>query len=406
MLNILSIIFCHFFLLIRMQAGNEFSSGISILTSRDFVATWRVQIVIKEVSKKSFLLFDITVFLILKMVKISELSTIIRTEIVTKYNLGISVINIAKEYNLSRQTIYYQINKHKNLNQITNVRRTGRNRKTNADADRLIVRQFKKNPLITPKAVALEWNTTSPNPISERTIRRRLIEADIKSYIAKPIPFITPKNKLKRLEFAQRYILKPVSFWRNVLWTDESTFEFHSSKKKVLVRLNKNYRKKNAPVCQKVSHGGGNVMFWGSVSYNGVGDLVPIDGSMNQSQYLRTLNDFAFPSGDRLIGEEFILQQDNAPCHKAKMINTFLREVGVKTLDWPPQSPDLNIIENVWSLIKRKRAADITRTRDETITEVTKEWKRIPLKTLQTLVDSVPNRLQKVLDTKGGYIFY
>jgi len=121
MLNILSIIFCHFFLLIRMQAGNEFSSGISILTSRDFVATWRVQIVIKEVFKKSFLLFDITVFLILKMVKISELSTIIRTEIVTKYNLGISVINIAKEYNLSRQTIYYQINKHKNLNQITNV---------------------------------------------------------------------------------------------------------------------------------------------------------------------------------------------------------------------------------------------------------------------------------------------
>jgi len=96
-----------------MQAGNEFSSGISILTSRDFVATWRVQIFIKEVFKKSFLLFDITVFLILKMVKISELSTIIRTEIVTKYNLGISVINIAKEYNLSRQTIYYQTNKPK-----------------------------------------------------------------------------------------------------------------------------------------------------------------------------------------------------------------------------------------------------------------------------------------------------
>jgi len=80
----------------------------------------------------------------LKMVKISELSTIIRTEIVTKYNLGISVINIAKEYNVSRQPIYYQINKHKNLNQITNVRRTGRNRKTNADADRLILHQLKK----------------------------------------------------------------------------------------------------------------------------------------------------------------------------------------------------------------------------------------------------------------------
>jgi len=33
-------------------------------------------------------------------------------------------------------------------------------------------------------------------------------------------------------------------------------------------------------------------------------------------------------------------------------------------------------------------------------------WKDIPLKYLQTLVDSVPNRLQKVIDTKGAYIFY
>jgi len=100
-----------------------------------------------------------------------------------------------------------------------------------------------------------------------------MIEANMKTYIASPIPFITPKNKLKRLEFAKRYVSKPASFWRNVLWAGESSFEFHASQKKVFVRINKNYRKKIAPVCQRVSHGGGSVMFWGSVSYNGVGDL-------------------------------------------------------------------------------------------------------------------------------------
>jgi len=88
------------------------------------------------------------------------------------------------------------------------------------------------------------------------------------------------------------------------------------------------------------------------------------------------------------------------------MITRFLRDVGVETLDWPLQSPDLNIIENVWSLIKRNRSFDLTRTKAETITEVTMNWKDIPLKYLQTLVDSVPNRLQKVIDTKGAYIFY
>lgn len=63
-------------------------------------------------------------------------------------------------------------------------------------------------------------------------------------------------------------------------------------------------------------------MFWKSVSYNVVGDVVHIDGSMNQSQYLKTLNDFTFLSGESLIGEVFI------------------------------RPTDLNIIENVGSLIK------------------------------------------------------
>jgi len=37
-------------------------------------------------------------------------------------------------------------------------------------------------------------------------------------------------------------------------------------------------------------------------------------------------------SGDKLIGESFILQQDNAPCHKTKLITKFLKDVGVNTL--------------------------------------------------------------------------
>jgi len=77
-------------------------------------------------------------------------------------------------------------------------------------------------------------------------------------------------------------------------------------KKKVYVRINKNYRKKIAPVGQRVRHGSGSVMFWGSVSYNGAGDLVHIDGSMSQIRYLDTLSNYAFPSGDRLIEKEFI----------------------------------------------------------------------------------------------------
>lgn len=127
---------------------------------------------------------------------------------------------------------------------------------------------------------------------------------------------------------------------------------------------------------------------------------------MNQGQYLTTVNEHAFPSGERLIGESFILQQDNAPCHKARTITKFLKDVGVTVLDWPPQSPDLNIIENIWSLLKRKRTVSLNKTREETISELTSLWKEVTPEILHNLVDSVQDRLKKVIDAKGGYIFY
>ena len=120
-----------------------------------------------------------------------------------------------------------------------------------------------------------------------------------------------------------------------------------------------------------------------------MGDFVPINVSMNQNQYLTILNEHAFPSGDRLIGQSFIFQQENAPCQKSKMIKTFLIENCIETLDWPNQSPDLNVIENVWSYIKCQRTADMTGTREGTISDVKSLLENIPTKYIQNLIDSV-----------------
>lgn len=340
------------------------------------------------------------------MGKTGELSLEIRSAMVAKFNAGIKIVDIANEYNVSRQTVHYQINKQKTHNTLRNLKRSGPKRKTTLADDRLLLREFKKNVLLKPQQAADILNLTAKTSISERTVRRRLKKEEFGTFIAKDVPFISKVNKLKRLAFAKEHVHKPKEFWRSVLWTDESSFEYNSSKNKVFVRLPIEQRKKRRPVCQKVSHGGGSVMFWGCVAYNGVGDFIPITGSMNQGQYLTTLNENAFPSGQRLIGQSFILQQDNAPCHKARMIMNFLKDLDVPTLNWPPQSPDLNIIENVWSLLKRKRTVSLNKNREETISELTSLWEEIPPEILRNLVDSVPRRLQKVINSKGDYAFY
>ncbi len=61
------------------------------------------------------------------------------------------------------------------------------------------------------------------------------------------------------------------------------------------------------------------------------------------------------PSADKLYGDtDFIFQQDLAPAHINKDTKSWLSDHGVTVLDWPANSPDLNPIKNLWSIVKRK----------------------------------------------------
>ncbi len=60
------------------------------------------------------------------------------------------------------------------------------------------------------------------------------------------------------------------------------------------------------------------------------------------------------PSADQLFKDaDFIFQQDLAPAHTAKSTKSWLNEHGVGVLDWPANSPDLNI-ENLWGMSREK----------------------------------------------------
>uniref|UniRef100_A0AAR2M3I2 Tc1-like transposase DDE domain-containing protein n=1 Tax=Pygocentrus nattereri TaxID=42514 RepID=A0AAR2M3I2_PYGNA len=143
-----------------------------------------------------------------------------------------------------------------------------------------------------------------------------------------------------------------------------------------------------------VKRGGGSIMVCGCMSAAGTGELRFIEGNMNSTMYCDILKQSMIPSFWKLH-RKAVFQQDNNPKYTSKMMTDFLK---LKVMDWPSRSPDLNPNEHLWGILKWKeeerKVSNIHQLRDV----IVEEWKRIPVATSAALVNSMPKRVQAVLD--------
>lgn len=97
------------------------------------------------------------------------------------------------------------------------------------------------------------------------------------------------------------------------------------------------------------------------------------------------------------------LQQGNAPVHTAKHKKEWLNSKNITVMDWPARSPDLNPMEDTWSILARAVYRD--RRQFETIESlkqcISLEWSKIDQQTCYNLSRSLTNRCAKVLEAHG-----
>ena len=92
------------------------------------------------------------------------------------------------------------------------------------------------------------------------------------------------------------------------------------------------------------------------MSSAGVGPLCCIKSRVNAAFYQDILEHFLLPSPDKLYGViDLIFQQDLAPAHTAKSTKTWSDDHGIAVLDWPANSPDLNLLWRIDGAFSRER---------------------------------------------------
>lgn len=262
-----------------------------------------------------------------------------------------------------------------------------------------MVRASKKDPTLSSSLLLHEVPIAQ---ISPRTVRRRLCDVGLNARRPARKPFISKKNKAKRLEFAKAHINWTIEDWKKILWSDESKFEKVNQRAPLYVRRPINMRYDSKYTKATVKYGSGGIMVWGCFSFAGVGPLFHIQGIMDQLQYRDIMQRIMLPHARQNMPRGWTFQQDNDPKHTANTVKNWFQRNRVRVLEWPAQSPDLNPIENLWDQVDRELAGKKFSSGDELYEALNRAWTNLPNIKLERLVESMPRRCEAVIKSKGG----
>ncbi|GFU05488.1 transposable element Tcb2 transposase [Trichonephila clavipes] len=125
--------------------------------------------------------------------------------------------------------------------------------------------------------------------VSSRTIRRRLAEGYLGSRCPLRVLPLTPTHRRLRLEWCRSLGYWTTAEWNQVIFSDESRFNFNSDDNRV--RVWRPYGESLNPACALLQHTTSTVgvMVWGAIAYNTWSHLVLILGTVTAQRYVHDI---------------------------------------------------------------------------------------------------------------------
>ncbi len=302
------------------------------------------------------------------MGKTADLTVVQKMTIDTLHKEGKTQKVIAKEAGCSQSSVSKHINREEK-----GRKRCGRKKCTSNRDNRTLERIVKQNPFINVGEIHKEW-TAAGFSASRNTTHRRMQDMGFSCRIPCVKPLLNNRQHQKR-SFGNQ----GPRVWR------------------------KRGEAQNPRCLRSSVKFPQSVMVWGAISSAGVGPLCFLRSKVNTTVYQEVLEHFMLPAADQLYGDaDFIFQQDLAPAHSAKATSTWFKDHGIPVLNWPANSPDLNPIENLWGIVKRKMRYARPNNAEELKATIRATWALITPEQCHRLIDSMPGRIAAVIQAKGA----
>ena len=153
-------------------------------------------------------------------------------------------------------------------------------------------------------------------------------------------------NRVKRKEWCEQQLANNEEF-RNVIFSDECTVQLEHHGKLCFRRRSQPRKLKGRPKHPAKIH------LWGGISVCGATQIVMFSGNMDAIRYGEILKASLLPFIRQCHPTGHRLYQDNDPKHTSRYISNFFETNGIVWWKSPPESPDLNPIENIWGSLKQ-----------------------------------------------------
>lgn len=303
-----------------------------------------------------------------------------------------NIQKIIKATGASPATIYRVRSRLKNNQEMKHGQVAGRPKKLSPAHRRRLAAITNHHPTWNAAKLAKRLSDIGGPKASHDTITRNLRSMGWKKTKPALKPILTPAQKAKRVAWCLKNIHKR---WKKVVFTDESYFQYFRNKTPVWSK-----GRKLVPT-PKYSP---KVMVWGGLSYRGLTPLKLDCGSVNSEVYIKILQNFLVPTMSTLYPDKFTLVQDNATPHTSKLTKAFLKTQNFRVSDWPPNSPDLNPIENLWAIIKHRVEVLVPKSMDDFRTKIEQVWDTLETEVIMNLINSMPERIRRCIEAKGECI--